>query len=160
MAKEHSYTASITWTGNKGNGTTTAAAYERSHTIAINGKPDILGSSDAAFRGDVSKHNPEDMLLCSLSVCHMLWYLHLCADAGVVVTGYMDQPIGTMIENPGGGGHFTSVTLRPTITLLDIAKAGIAASLHTDANKKCFIANSVNFKVLHQPVFLQNPMDI
>ena len=154
MNREHNYNVSVHWTGNNGEGTTNAAAYQRSHTIAITGKPDILGSSDAAFRGDISKHNPEDLLVASLSVCHMLWYLHLCADAGIIVTAYTDKAIGIMVENHGGGGHFTNVTLYPTITLADISMADKANSLHTKAHEKCFIANSVNFPVLQKATFL------
>ena len=45
----------------------------------------IAGSADPAFRGDRTRYNPEDLLVASLAACHMLWYLHLAADAGVVV---------------------------------------------------------------------------
>ena len=154
MQKEHHYNVGVTWTGNKGSGTTAANAYERSHTVSIQGKPDILGSSDAAFRGDITKHNPEDMLVSALSVCHMLWYLHLCADAGIIVTAYHDQAVGTMIESPGGGGHFTSVVLHPHVTLADMSKADAADALHAKAHEKCFIANSVNFPVTHKGTYL------
>jgi organic hydroperoxide reductase OsmC/OhrA len=153
MHKEHHYNAGVTWTGNKGTGTSASVDYDRSHTISVHGKPDILGSSDAAFRGDITKYNPEDMLVISLSVCHMLWYLHLCADAGVVVTAYHDQAVGTMTEVPGGGGHFTSVVLHPHITLVDISQAELADSLHAKAHEKCFIANSVNFPVTQKGVY-------
>src|SRR3954468_9175486 len=101
MRGEHHYSLNVKWTGNRGKGTTGYADYDRSHTISVNGKSDILGSSDAAFRGDTSRHNPEDMLVASLSTCHMLWYLHLCADAGIAVTHYTDNATGTMIESPG-----------------------------------------------------------
>ena len=86
MNKQHHYQTQVTWTGNKGQGTITAKDYERSHTISVTGKSDILASSDAPFKGDITKHNPEDFLVSALSACHMLWYLHLCADAGVIVT--------------------------------------------------------------------------
>jgi organic hydroperoxide reductase OsmC/OhrA len=151
MEKHHHYTSTITWTGNRGQGTTAATEYDRSHTITINGKVAILGSSDTPFRGDGSKHNPEDMLVASLSTCHMLWYLHLCADAGVVVTSYTDDPVGTMIEVPGGGGHFTEVVLHPLVTVTDMAMIEKANALHDAAHKKCFIANSCNFPVRHVP---------
>jgi organic hydroperoxide reductase OsmC/OhrA len=151
MQKQHHYTSTITWTGNRGSGTTVATEYDRSHTIAVNGKVDILGSSDIPFRGDGAKHNPEDMLVAALSTCHMLWYLHLCADAGVVVTQYIDDPVGTMIEVPGGGGHFTEVTLHPLVTVADAGMIPQAQTLHNAAHKKCFIANSCNFPVRHVP---------
>ena len=154
MHREHHYNAGITWTGNRGTGTSASTDYDRSHTISVHGKPDILGSSDVAFRGDITKYNPEDMLVISLSVCHMLWYLHLCADAGVVVTAYHDQAVGAMTEVPGGGGHFTSVILHPHITLSDPSKAELADSLHAKAHEKCFIANSVNFPVSHKATYI------
>jgi organic hydroperoxide reductase OsmC/OhrA len=151
-SKEHHYTAKIIWTGNKGEGTTHAAAYERSHDIIINHKTIIHGSSDSAFRGDITKHNPEDLFLSSLSVCHMLWYLHLCADAGIIVIEYEDNPEGNLLELETGGGYFTSVTLKPQVTINDSTKVELANSLHIKANEKCFIANSCNFKVKHLPV--------
>jgi len=151
MQKEHHYSATIQWTGNKGSGTDDYRNYERSHEIIISGKTTLLCSSDTPFRGDKSKHNPEDLLLSSLSSCHMLWYLHLCADAGVIVIEYSDTATGTMIEKETGGGHFTEVTLHPIVKVSDQSMISKAIELHAKANEKCFIANSVNFKVNHQP---------
>lgn len=151
MKGQHNYSLTVTWTGNRGQGTTGYRDYDRSHTIAINNKPDILGSSDTAFRGDATRHNPEDLLLASLSTCHMLWYLHLCADAGIIVTDYTDNATGIMTESPTGGGRFTEVTLHPIVTITDISRADDADKLHKTANEKCFISNSVNFPVKHEP---------
>jgi organic hydroperoxide reductase OsmC/OhrA len=152
MAKEHHYKTTITWTGNNGTGTSGYTDYERSHTLHIAGKPDIACSSDGPFRGDVTRHNPEDMLLSALSSCHMLWYLHLCADAGVIVTEYTDEATGTMVQLPGNGGHFSEVVLHPVVTVSDPSMAEIALELHDAAHRHCFIANSVNFPVRHEPV--------
>jgi organic hydroperoxide reductase OsmC/OhrA len=149
--KSHNYTTTIQWTGNKGEGTTSYTAYERSHTLSIAGKPDILCSSDTPFRGEASKHNPEDMLLASLSSCHMLWYLHLAADAGIVVMDYVDNATGTLVLPPDGFGHFSEVTLHPIVTITDESRIADANALHHKANQKCFIANSVNFAVKHEP---------
>jgi organic hydroperoxide reductase OsmC/OhrA len=151
MHKQHQYSVTVVWTGNRGHGTTSAAAYDRNHTVSIQNKIDIAGSSDTPFRGDGTKHNPEDMLVSALSTCHMLWYLHLCADAGVVVTDYTDHATGTMIELPTGGGHFAEVVLRPVVTVTDKAMIEKANELHDKAHEKCFIANSVNFPVRHEP---------
>lgn len=152
MGKTHSYQLSIQWTGNTGQGTQNYQAYERSHTIHVENKADILGTSDPKFRGDPSKHNPEELLLASLSSCHMLWYLHLCAEAGVVVVDYIDHAAGTMVETPDGGGHFTEVTLSPIVTVLEEPMITQANALHKKANQLCFIANSVNFPVHHRPL--------
>jgi organic hydroperoxide reductase OsmC/OhrA len=151
MATEHQYYATISWTGNRGNGTDSYKGYDRSHTISVEGKPGIAGSSDQAFRGDGTKHNPEDLLVASLSACHMLWYLHLCATSGVVVIEYEDRAAGTMAETHSGSGHFTSVVLHPVVTVADASMTVKARELHHQAHKLCFIASSVNFPVTHQP---------
>lgn len=148
--KEHTYESTIIWTGNKGSGTSDYAAYGREFTLQIAHKPDLLCSADVPFRGDKSKHNPEDFFLASLSSCHMLWYFHLCADAGIHVVEYTDKPIGKMIQDPAGG-RFTSVVLRPEVVITDPSKIELANSLHREANKQCFIANSCNFPVDHEP---------
>ena len=152
--KEHHYKLKITWTGNLGTGTSKYDAYSRNHIISAKGKEDLLGSADPAFRGDASKYNPEEMLLSALSTCHMLWYFHFCADNEIIVTDYVDDAEGFMEEVKTGGGKFREVILKPTITITDPEKAELAIKLHEEANKKCFIANSVNFPVLHLPVVL------
>ena len=150
MAAHHYYVNTI-WTGNLGPGTTEYKAYERAHVIRIDGKPDIHGSSDAAFRGDKAKHTPEDLFVSTLSTCHMLWYLHLCSRHGVVVTDYLDKASGVMEELADGSGRFTSVTLNPEVTVAEHHMIDKANALHHDANKMCFIANSVNFRIEHKP---------
>ena len=154
MPKNHHYQLKITWTGNKGSGTDHYTNYERSHTIEIENKVPILASSDTPFLGDATKHNPEDFLLASLATCHMLWYLHLCADAAVIVTSYTDQPTGILVQKEDGGGSFSEVTLHPTVTVQNVNMIEKAIALHAKANQKCFIANSVNFEVKHMPLCL------
>jgi len=144
---QHRYTTRVEWTGNRGEGTSGYRSYERAHEISAPGKPMIPGSSDPAFRGDRSRYNPEELLVSSLSACHMLWYLHLCADAGIVVTSYVDEAAGTMVEAEETGGRFTEVVLRPTVTLRSDADVEQATQLHDRAHHLCFIANSVNFPV-------------
>jgi organic hydroperoxide reductase OsmC/OhrA len=148
----HHYNLYIRWTGNKGPGTSTYRSYERSYSIIAEGKPEIQGSSDPAFRGDPLKYNPEDLLLASLSSCHMLSYLHLCATAGIVVISYSDHATGTMEESAESGGRFKEVTLNPVVSVAAESMIDQANQLHEQANKLCFIANSVNFKVSHHPV--------
>ena len=152
MNKMHHYAVAITWTGNKGMGTKDYRSYERSHTISIDNKIDIAGSSDAAFRGDKTKHSPEDLFVASIAACHMLWYLHLCSDAGIIVTSYMDHTTATMIETDDGGGRFSEVTLHPEIIITDAAMITKAGELHHKANELCFVANSCNFPIHHKPV--------
>ena len=152
--KDHAYTVTVTWTGNTGRGASSYRDYERSHVIEIIGKPPIPASSDPAFRGDTARYNPEELLVASLSSCHMLWYLHLCSTAGIAVQAYQDVAEGVMIEDAAGGGRFKEVVLQPEITLPVGADQARAAALHGAAHAKCFIANSVNFPVRCEPVFL------
>jgi organic hydroperoxide reductase OsmC/OhrA len=149
--RQHHYSPTVTWTGNSGAGTTSYKAYSRDHVITVEGRPDIPGSSDPAFRGDAARHNPEDLLVASLSACHMLWYLHLAAEAGVIVVGYRDRPVGTMVEDKDRGGWFERVVLRPEVTIAAGGDLGKAVALHEAAHAKCFIANSVNFPVVCEP---------
>lgn len=150
MAKQHTYTLTTQWTGNTGTGTSNYRSYERSHIINAENKPDIPGSSDPSFRGDKTRYNPEELLVASLSSCHMLWYLHLCSEAGIIVTDYVDNAIGTMVETADGGGHFTEVLLRPAVVVAEDHMIAKADELHHQANKLCFIANSCNFPVRHE----------
>jgi organic hydroperoxide reductase OsmC/OhrA len=157
--KIHTYAVQMTWTGNLGTGTSSYRAYSRNHEIQAEGKPMIPGSSDPAFRGDPTRYNPEELLVVSLSTCHLLWYLHLCATAGIVVVDYTDDPVGTMVETEDGGGHFTEVTLRPQAVLKAGADLQLAKQLHDQAHQMCFIANSVNFPVRCVPTFVVEPLD-
>ena len=154
MAKQHHYSVSVNWTGNLGTGTSGYKDYGRNHEISSPGKPMIPGSSDPAFRGDPARYNPEDMLVASVSTCHMLWYLHLAAVNKVVVLDYQDQASGIMEESADGGGRFVEVTLHPVITVTPGSNLETASKLHHEAHEKCFVANSVNFPVKCEPQFL------
>lgn len=147
----HRYNIQTTWTGNRGEGTRDYKAYDRSHVITIEGKADIRGSSDPAFRGDPGKHTPEELFVSTISTCHMLWYLHLCAVNGVVVLEYNDKATGTMEEDSNGSGRFTKVFLKPEVLVAAGDMIDKANELHREAHKMCFIANSVNFEVVHEP---------
>jgi organic hydroperoxide reductase OsmC/OhrA len=150
MEREHHYEAVVTWSGNRGTGTSGYRDYGRDHVVTAVGPPPIEASADPAFRGDPARWNPEQLLVASLSQCHLLWYLHLCAVAGVVVTAYVDRPRGTMLDT-GDGGRFTEVVLRPEVTVTSPAMVEKASALHADAHRSCFIARSVNFPVRHEP---------
>jgi organic hydroperoxide reductase OsmC/OhrA len=145
--KQHHYQTSLKWTGNTGTGTISYRAYERAHEVSVEGKPVILASSDPSFRGDRSRYNPEEMLVMSLSSCHMLWFLHLCSDAGVVVIEYTDNATGTMEETATGGGRFQTVVLHPHVVVSEQQMVAKLSDLHHQAHEMCFIANSCNFPV-------------
>ena len=148
--KTHTYTCQFEWKGNLGEGTKNYTAYSRGYSIAIQGKTPIEGSSDPNFRGDPTKHNPEDLFLSSICSCHALWYLHLCASNGIAVIDYKDNPRGTMTEQKNGSGQFTEVSLAPQVRIQNADNISLAMTLHEEAHKMCFIANSCNFPILNQ----------
>ncbi|MFE9933755.1 OsmC family protein [Streptomyces sp. NPDC005533] len=150
MARLHSYATRVTWTGNLGTGTSHYRAYARAHEVAAGELPVILGSADPTFRGDASRWNPEQLLLAALSQCHMMSYLHFCAVNGVVVTSYVDEATGTMATT-GDSGQFTEAVVHPRITVSEESMVAAAIELHEEAHRACFIANSVNFPVRHEP---------
>lgn len=148
---KHAFHISMTWTGNLGSGTAAYDAYERSHELRADGKPAIQGSSAPEYRGDASRYNPEELLLASVSACHMLWYLHLCAEAGVIVASYTDTASGELKLNTDGSGQFSSIEIRPVVTIDERSDEGLARSLHSEANRMCFIARSLKCDVEHLP---------
>ncbi len=148
---EHAYNISMTWTGNQGTGTSDYDAYERSHEFRAEGKPAILGSSAPEYRGDSSKYNPEELLLASVSSCHMLWYLHLCAQAGVIVKSYSDAASCELKLYPNGSGEISRIELKPEVTIDERSDKRLARSLHHDAGRMCFIARSLKCNVEHLP---------
>ena len=150
--RRHRYRVEVGWTGDRGEGTASYRGYDRDHEVVAPGKPPIPGSSDPGFRGDPARWNPEELLVASLSQCHMLWYLHLCSVSGVVVVGYRDAAEGVMQERGDGGGSFVSVALRPHVVVTEAGMVETAERLHHDAHEKCFVAGSVAFPVTAEPV--------
>jgi organic hydroperoxide reductase OsmC/OhrA len=150
----HTYRTVVTWTGNRGTGTSGYRDFGRENEAGADGPPTIPGSSDPAFRGDPTRWNPEQLLVVALSQCHLLWYLHLASVAGVIVTGYVDRAEGSMVADADGAGQFTAAVLRPEVTVADASMVETARQLHADAHAKCFIARSVNFPVRHEPVIV------
>jgi organic hydroperoxide reductase OsmC/OhrA len=152
LVRRHAYEVDVEWTGNRGEGTTGYRAYGRDNLVRAAGKPDLAGSADRTFHGDRDRWNPEELLVAALSQCHMLSFLHVCVNHGVVVTGYRDAATGEMTETGDGGGRFTRVDLHPVVELADESQRALADSLHEEAHRLCFIANSVRFPVRHHPV--------
>lgn len=156
-SKEHPYSVSLRWTGNLGSGTQKYDAYSRNFEVSVANKDVISGSSDPIFRGDSSAYNPEEMLVMALSSCHMLWYLHLCADEGISVISYEDHAIGLLRLEDNGSGRFRRVTLRPEVSVRGTeADVSRALKLHAKTAEMCFITNSVNFEVFHDPTVIRN----
>jgi organic hydroperoxide reductase OsmC/OhrA len=152
----HVYRATIRWTGNTGAGTRDYRGYRRDHTIEVDGRPPILATSGLSPGSDPTRHTPDDLLVAALSACHMLWYLHLCSEAGVVVISYSDNAEGTLEISRDGGGRFVSATLRPQVSVTE-GSVEVAHRLHEEAHRRCFVANSVNFPVRCEPVIERVP---
>lgn len=152
----HEYHVDLEWTGNRGTGTETYRSYGRDHIVRSQGLPDLPGTADPTFHGDKDRWNPEQLLLAALSQCHMLSYLHIAVNNGVTVTSYSDAAQGTLRLNSDNSGEFTQVVLHPAVGLADESQRELANLLHEQANKVCFIARSVNFPVLHEPVLPSN----
>ena len=156
LLRHHTYEVAVEWVGNTGEGTVGYKAYSRAHEIRAEGKPSIPGSSDPSFRGDRQKWNPEELLVAALATCHQLWYLHLCARDGIVVTAYEDRATGVMVEHADGGGEFIGVTLRPRSTISPPYDRDHAIALHQEAHRLCFIARSVRCPIEIEPTISGN----
>lgn len=155
MSKEHFYKATINWTGNLGTGTSEYTAYSRNHEVSGDGgKATIKASADSIYRGEASRYNPEELVVAAIAGCHMLWYLHLCADAGVTVVDYTDAASGILTESDDGNGKFSEVTINPQVTITKESNAETALELHDNAHEFCFIANSMNFPVHVKPIIV------
>lgn len=150
MNTDHHYSVSVEWTGNRGTGTSGYRDYGRDHIVRTSDNPELLGSADRAFRGDPARWNPEELLLAALAECHMLSYLHVAVKNGVTVLAYDDDAVATL-EQVGEGGHFTSATLRPRVTVADASHLALAETMHVEASELCFIDASVNFPVTVEP---------
>lgn len=148
--KSHEYKSRLTWDNASAEGAFTYQTYNRKYTVHVDGKPDLQGSSDPIFRGDATRYNPEDLFLISLSSCHLLSYLAICARKGVAVVAYEDNASGTMTINPDGSGKFEEVTLAPIVTIAPDADQEYALALHDEAHRQCFIASSVAIPVHHK----------
>lgn len=154
--KQHEFQVTTRWTGNLGTGTSAYRAYSRNHEVSASGKSTSIAGSSAVAIGDHTRYNPEELLVGALSACHMMWVLHLCADAGIVVTEYSDNAVGEMAEHPGGAGEFTRVVLRPRMSIADAARAAEVHVLHKRAHEVCCLARSMNFPVEHEVEVLDN----
>ena len=149
-SRDHQYKASLRWTGDRGEGTSSYASYGRDLEGRVPGAPMLPMSADPAFRGDAGRHNPENLLLLSISSCHMLWYLHLAAENGIVVRDYVDDCEAILEDHGRAGGQFRLAILRPLVRIA-AGDPGVALALHEEAHRLCFIARSLNFLIQCEP---------
>ncbi len=147
---EHHYQARLVWDGNRGDGTATYGGYGREYRMLIDGKPELPGTADVAFRGVADRFNPEDLFISAIVSCHMLSYLALCAREKISVVAYEDAATAVMQEDGKGGGRFEQVVLHPVVTIADAKHAERAMALHERAHALCFIANSCSVPITHE----------
>ncbi len=153
MNTEHSFAVSVEWQGNRGTGTSGYKDFSRAVELRAEGKHAILASAATTFHGDADRWNPEEELIAALAQCHLLSYLHVATQAGVIIESYTDAATGTLQTNPDGSGALVEVVLHPVVTI-SAGDPATALALHSEANRLCFIANSVNFPVRHEPQIL------
>lgn len=132
----------------------TYESYNRAHEILFKDGDIVLPSSSAPeFRGDPERVDPEEAFVASLSGCHMLTFLAICARERLTLDAYDDDASGRLEKADGGRLWMARVTLRPLVRFaLGIAvDAELLAAIHHHAHADCFIANSVKTEVLVLP---------
>jgi organic hydroperoxide reductase OsmC/OhrA len=132
----------------------TYESYNRAHEILFKDGAVVLPSSSAPeFRGDPERVDPEEAFVASLSGCHMLMFLAICARKRLTLDAYDDHASGRLEKADGGRLWMARVTLRPLVRFaMGIAvDAELLAALHHHAHVDCFIANSVKTEVLVLP---------
>jgi organic hydroperoxide reductase OsmC/OhrA len=144
------YRATIDWTLRDGDDFPNGR-YGRAHTVAFQDHV-VPGTASAHVVGKWAAPgavDPEQMLVASISACHMLTFLHVARLAGFAIARYRDAAEGVMEKDTDGRMAVTRVTLRPEITY-DGPRPSDAARerLHHDAHEQCFIANSVKTEVV------------
>jgi organic hydroperoxide reductase OsmC/OhrA len=133
--------------------------YSRAHEIRFDGGAAVRGSSSPSVvpqYSDPAGVDPEEMLIASVSACHMLWFLNLAQEAGFIVSGYRDTAEGHMARVGRGKMAITDVVLRPEI-LFEGRQPDAAEMdrLHHEAHERCFIANSVKAQIRVEPALAE-----
>ncbi|MBF5043560.1 OsmC family peroxiredoxin [Aggregicoccus sp. 17bor-14] len=140
MAQVHRYEVECRWEGSTGVG---YADYARAHTVrAPPARTELQLSSDPAFRGDPAQLNPEQLLLAAASSCQLLSFLAVAARARLDVQGYEDRAEALMPEDVRPV-RFTSIVLRPRITLARGPTEERVRALVEQAHRECYIASSL-----------------
>jgi len=151
------YTASVSWhreaepfIDNK---------YRRRHTWSFDGGVSVPASSSPHAvpipYSDPNAVDPEEAFVASLSSCHMLWFLSIAAKRRFCVDSYIDDAVGTMAKNAAGKLAMTHVKLRPRVTFVGDRRPSQAEfeTMHHEAHRECFIANSVTTAIECEPVY-------
>lgn len=147
------YRASLEWTLETSGEDYLKGRYPRRHVVAFGSGVEVPGTASHHVVGNrwaaPNAVDPEEMLVASLSQCHMLTFLHKAREAGFVVERYADHAEGIMEEIAPGRMAVTKVWLRPEIAYAGRAPTSAEADhLHHAAHEECFIANSVKTEVV------------
>lgn len=129
-------------------------SYNRAHQVLFkNGDIAIPASSAPAFKGDATRVDPEEAYVASLSSCHMLTFLAICARKRLIVDAYEDEASGALEKGEGGKLWMAHVTLRPRVQFAPgtAVDAKTLDELHHRSHEECFIANSVKTDVKVEP---------
>jgi len=138
-----------------------AGNYSRAHTLTFDGGAVVSGSSSPSVVrlpwSDPTAVDPEELLVASLSSCHMLWFLDFARHAGLDVLSYVDEAFGEMGADAQGRLVMKAVTLRPEIATAPPAPSkALIGALHEKAHAACFIANSVKSEIRIEPVYVES----
>jgi organic hydroperoxide reductase OsmC/OhrA len=150
------YTAQTLWLRNEQNFLDNR--YSRKHVLRFDGGAEVAGSSSPHVVplpfSDATAVDPEEMLVASLSSCHMLWFLSIAAERKFCVDRYSDAASGIMEKNTDGKLVMSVVTLRPDVAFSGerMPTSADVDAMHDAAHADCFIANSVKTKVQCEPV--------
>ncbi len=127
--------------------------YSRAHEWSFDGGARLAASSSPlsvpAPMSDPAAVDPEEALVAAASSCHMLFFLSIAAQRGLVVDSYVDRAIGVLEADGQGRMAMTRITLRPAIGFAPGAAATDAqlAAIHHLAHERCYIANSLRARV-------------
>ncbi len=145
MTEHH---AAVRWTRTSAD--FTYDSYNRAHEVSFKaGAIRYPASAAAKFKGDDDRVDPEEAYVASLSACHMLTFLAICARKRIVVDSYEDDAVGIMEKGSNGKLWVSRVTLRPRIVFGGGTSPDAEGlrEIHHLSHGECFIANSVKTDV-------------
>lgn len=145
------YSAKVVW--RLAEGSFQGRRYSRAHKWCFDGGAEVEASASPQivplpFSNEAAV-DPEEALVAAVSSCHMLFFLHFAADAGLEVEMYSDHATGTLGKLASGRTGFSRIVLNPNIQFAGITPpdADLIEELHRKAHENCFIANTLNCPV-------------
>jgi organic hydroperoxide reductase OsmC/OhrA len=144
------HVATVAWAND---GQFEGGRYSRAHEWRFDGGAVVRASSSPYVvpvpLSDPTGVDPEEALIASASSCHMLWFLSLAQEKGIVISRYVDEAKGEMRRDERGRMALTKITLSPTIEFEGVTPSSEELDrLHHEAHEKCFIANSLRSEIV------------